>query len=67
MIFAVLFVTATLGAAILIGVYVSGVIGAIAFGLIALALYGLATHQSGPDRASGNDHLNAFQKLSDDS
>ena len=67
MIFAVLMIAAVIGAAILIGIFGGGWVGALAFLLALYALYRLFTHQTGPDRPLSRDRLNAFQRpLSDD-
>jgi len=67
MIFAVLMITAAIAATAIVGVYAGGIWGAGAFALLLVILYRACTHQSGPDRSTGRDTLNAFQQsLADD-
>lgn len=67
MIFAVFMIAAAICATVLLGVYADGIWGAGAFAVLLWTLYRAFTHQSGPDRKSDQDTLNAFQQpLSDD-
>lgn len=62
MIFAILMLAAAIAATVILGIYAGGIWGAGAFALLLVALYRLCTHQSGPDRSSDRNTLNAFQQ-----
>lgn len=67
MIFATLMIAAALAATVVLGVYAGGIWGAGAFALLLFVLYRAFTHQSGPDRPTDRETLNAFQQpLADD-
>lgn len=67
MIFAILMIAAAIAATVVLGVYAGWIWGAGAFALLLSILYRACTQQSGPDRPSDRDTLNAFQQsLADD-
>ncbi|TDE34114.1 hypothetical protein [Antarcticimicrobium sediminis] len=67
MIFTVLMIAAAVTATILVGMFVGGIWGALAFAAMLVLTYRAMTHQSGATRPMRRDQLNAFQRpLSDD-